>query len=777
MTGRRVRLLTLAALVLLAAVCGPRFEVTNSIAFLIPKEARTEEATLALGIIQSPLVQRMTLGVSGGPGAEAVGRALARELAHHEEVAWVEADQGEDEARQIYDVYFDHRLELASLEPEHDVGIRLEPPSLRAAARRLRARLAGPEAMIHARLAPADPLGLFWDFVKRARTFRGRIDPSTDAGDRRVFYPIQVGLRSSPFDSDRQRPLIDFIESTFSRLADASGAEPVLEMSGMNRFAISSEDSIRADVRLISAVSIIAVVTVFLLVFRSVKSLLAAFVVPLAGFLTALSTALVVAPPVHGLTLAFGFALIGVAIDYPIHVMTHQAFREGAGDTGIAGLGIGRSLVLSGVTTALAFCSISLSGFPGLQAMGLFSAIGVVAALVATVVSLPAFVGARPAPTAPQRALARVLSAWAAVLGRHRLRVAVAVALVLAAIGLGAGRVEWVDDPSVLTNLDREMLEESDRLQMGVGNFEPGQFVVARAGSHEETLRLNEEVLRRLLGLVDEGVIDGFGSASIFLPSKSLQRRNRAAFAAVPHLADRIEAAFVAEGFRPGSFEPFSDHLAAPPPDPLEPEDLEGTPFERVLDLIVPVGGVIGAVTLLSGIHDADVLTEAVADLPGVFFVDQRSTLSRIYRDYRLDAVRMLGVGASVVFGILLLRYRRLGPAALACMPAAVGIGGTLAILGALGIDANVITTISMLMVLGMGVDYGIFAVDAAEDERMIGPSLTSLVVSCGTTLLVFGVLGLSSQPVLRNLGLSTGLGVLLAVGMAPVVCGLGRKS
>jgi predicted exporter len=87
------------------------------------------------------------------------------------------------------------------------------------------------------------------------------------------------------------------------------------------------------------------------------------------------------------------------------------------------------------------------------------------------------------------------------------------------------------------------------------------------------------------------------------------------------------------------------------------------------------------------------------------------------------------------------------------------------------------VNAISLLVVLGMGVDYGVFAVDAAADLERQGSTLTSLLVSCITSVFVFGVLALSGQPVLRAIGLTTGVGVLLALALSPLVLALARRT
>jgi predicted exporter len=80
---------------------------------------------------------------------------------------------------------------------------------------------------------------------------------------------------------------------------------------------------------------------------------------------------------------------------------------------------------------------------------------------------------------------------------------------------------------------------------------------------------------------------------------------------------------------------------------------------------------------------------------------------------------------------------------------------------------------------MGMGVDYGIFMVDCARHRQGLEATMLSLLVSCLTTVFVFGALALSSHAALRAIGMTTGAGILLSLLLAPVslvIAGVGGK-
>jgi predicted exporter len=91
-----------------------------------------------------------------------------------------------------------------------------------------------------------------------------------------------------------------------------------------------------------------------------------------------------------------------------------------------------------------------------------------------------------------------------------------------------------------------------------------------------------------------------------------------------------------------------------------------------------------------------------------------------------------------------------------------------LSVLSAAGHEIHLLHVVSLLVVTGMGVDYGIYLVDAADSHRALGATLSSILLCCLTTIFTFGTLALSSHPGLRAIGLTAALGVACSFLFAP---------
>ena len=77
-------------------------------------------------------------------------------------------------------------------------------------------------------------------------------------------------------------------------------------------------------------------------------------------------------------------------------------------------------------------------------------------------------------------------------------------------------------------------------------------------------------------------------------------------------------------------------------------------------------------VLLITGLakHSPELVVSALSQISGVQYFSQRDVLNRMSQDYQQRAVTMLTAGITVIFLLLLWRYRQPGRAVLALLPA-----------------------------------------------------------------------------------------------------------
>ncbi|MEM7409383.1 MAG: MMPL family transporter [Myxococcota bacterium] len=776
MTDRAIRWSFGAVVALLAAYAVTHLELSTDVTHFLPSESEAEIAVLASRLSDSELTRTMILTLRGPEidDAVAAARGLAERLEGHPEIARLQGELEPERMEEVYQLYFPRRLLFLSSQPETDVPALFEDAALRERARQLKATLALPSSTLQTRLIPADPIGGFERVLQRLGAQRPPLESHdghfvTRERDHAVLF---LTTHHSAFDSAPQARLLAAIDAAFAAVAADAQGPIVLEASGANRFAVAAERSIRRDVNWIAAASFLGVALVFFAFLRSGHFFLLAVFPAVTGILVAAVALRATTGRLDGVTMAFGASLIGVAIDYSIHVLDH--YRLHPDETGRAIVRrLWPSLAVGALTTMASFAGLSLTSFPGFREIGIFATLGVGSALLVTLFVLPAFLSNDGSPRPVPALASRVASGLGNALTRWRSRRGQLLWIPLVCVGAAATllpQLRFEDDLSRLMSLDPELRAEEERVRARVAREESGRVIFALGDDFEAAIAANDAVALRLDAARAAGRVGDFRSLHSLLWSASLQERNAAAVAAIPDAAERVEAAFAAEGFRPEGLAPFRAALAEPPPEPLSPEALRASPLGAlVTPLLLDLGDRAAAVTYLRGATDVAALEAELDGLARVHVFDQRSFMNAIFREFRTTTLQQIGVGCLLVLLVLGLRYRRVRPVLAAFVPSVLVAATVLAGFAALGVEVNLLHVTSLILVMGMGVDYGVFIVDSAGRRGHLDATLLSLLLSCLTTVFVFGTLAISEHGALRAIGATTGVGVLLSFVLAPV--------
>jgi predicted RND superfamily exporter protein len=136
------------------------------------------------------------------------------------------------------------------------------------------------------------------------------------------------------------------------------------------------------------------------------------------------------------------------------------------------------------------------------------------------------------------------------------------------------------------------------------------------------------------------------------------------------------------------------------------------------------------------------------------------------------DAVTTLVVSAVLILLLLFIMERTYTQALLVFAPLSLGLIWTMGTLGWLGIPLSVATVGLSSMILGLGVEYGVFVLTRYNEERdkninqldsmktTVHAIGTAVIGSGLTTIVGFGVLSFASIPMIQHLGQTLALGI-----------------
>jgi predicted exporter len=227
--------------------------------------------------------------------------------------------------------------------------------------------------------------------------------------------------------------------------------------------------------------------------------------------------------------------------------------------------------------------------------------------------------------------------------------------------------------------------------------------------------------------------------------------------------------------FRAGVFAPFvADVEAARNLPPLTPEKFEQSPLgARLESMLVQQGDGWAGLGTLSGVSDPAAFAMLAKETNGaVHLLDLKASTESLIVAYRHRILVALGIAALLLCIAVTLALRSVRRALHVLGPMTLATLLVLVVLRACGIPLSLFHLVSLTLAAGLGLHYALFFERRTGDEREDLRTLHATLVCVASALLVFGVLALSSVPVLRAIGLTVALGVAfhftLSVLMAP---------
>lgn len=599
----------------------------------------------------------------------------------------------------------------------------------------------------------SDPLGLWqaW-WLQRAAVTRVHERDGLAAleGDGLAWALLTYRITRPAFSVSGDTAYGDLL-ATAGRAARQGDAQVRVIAAGIPLHAEAAAARANLEMNVIGWGSLAAVLLLVWLAFRSLRPIVLVGLSLAVGTAAAISVTALVFDRVHLITLVFGASLVGVAEDFGIHYfVARQASPQASPPRVMRFLFPGMALALS--TSVVAYLALGIAPFPGLRQMALFSAVGLVAAFVTVVFWFPLLDRGTPRQTRLSQWLAASLARWPRVRADRRTWIAL---LVLAAIIVpGVLRVDVVDDVRQLQSSPQALIDAQRAAGRLLGTPSPAQFVLVRGNTPDQVLAREEAVKDALAGVVAAGKLEGVLAISDWVPSAARQQADAA-------LADRQEAAV-----RERVAQIVGGAIAAPRGVSAQPLTLDAWLAHPVSNTLRHLwlgregsgqDSGYASVMLLRGLDSPatmPAIEAAVATVPGAEWVDRIAGLSSLLRHYRVLMSWLLLAGAAGVAVLLAWRYGRAGWRAL--VPTLLAAAFSVAVLGWLGVPLQLFSVLALALLLGVGVDYGIFLLEHPGD----GVSWTAIVLGAASTLLAFGLLALSSTPALHAFGMTMLCGV-----------------
>jgi 1-acyl-sn-glycerol-3-phosphate acyltransferase len=654
---------------------------------------------------------------------------------------------------------------------------KLDPARIREYLTTMRRKLAGPEGMVLKEIVAADPIGMIELVGQKVLPLQtGFGDAKIEDGRITSGDGKHVLLMAEPkFPSSNSKDSALLVSQMLGAARDVESHFPGVHIAitGGHRMSVDNATLIKHDARRCILLGMAAMLVLCLTAYRRRWLSTVTFLPSLFGTLMA---GVVLALWQHHLSaIATGFATIaiGITVDYAIYVIYHLDDAAGLDRAGV-GRHVGRlvlPITIGALTTMAAFVVMASSPMHGYQQLGIFGAAGVLFSAAFALVILPLLVPIPKQSGQPPLWLTRLMTRFTTWRG-NKLSWLLLVGLVLSVVtAFGVRRLRFEGDVSKFNGITQPTRADDETIRKTWGDALEMTLVVARGATEEEALQKNDRASELLAHDPDAKAVYSLASVC---PSVATQKVNIARWTAfwTPEQREALQKTLTQIGtelgFRTNAFEIFWQRIETEP-KLLTLEMFRGMPLDQVLNERVALAPGDNAVTTLLKLDNR---LEATARLrqamPEMIVLDQRAFTQHI-----ADLARS-GLSHSAVWvalSVIAIVYFSLGAIELVVatlLPLAFGLLWTFGAMGWLGLPIDMMNSMFVIFIIGVGEDYSVFLVTSKLDEwrgrpQRIAATSASVLISALTTIFGFAVLVFAKHPVLFSMGTTVLLGMVCA--------------
>ncbi|RDK88751.1 1-acyl-sn-glycerol-3-phosphate acyltransferase [Marinirhabdus gelatinilytica] len=540
------------------------------------------------------------------------------------------------------------------------------------------------------------------------------------------------------------------------------------EYFGAVLIAVANAQQIKKDIQFTVGIAMTVLIVIFIVFYRKITIPLILFTPTVFGGLLSVALLYLIRSEISAISLGIGSVLLGVTLDYSLHILTHLRNREP-----IEKLyrDITKPILMSSLTTAMAFLCLLFLDSQALQDLGIFAAVSVLGASVFALLFIPQVYKGKNVQIRKPGLLDRL-----AAFHFHKSKWLLGIIAIFSIVSLFTyNKVVFNKDISKL-NYEPEAATLAKQHLDALTNLASKSIYIAAFGDDtQKALEVNDTVHSILKELDEKDEILSYNSVGALVFSEAVQQQKIARWqsfwdeATVSQTKQSLIESGADFGLKPTTFQQFYSFLESDFTS-VSVSDYSAITSFSVADFISEKEG-ITTVTSLVKVDEPHIekVHNAFKDEPNVLAIDRQEMNETLLGTLKDDFNSLIGYSMLVVLALLLLFFRSFSLTLVTAVPIFLTWFITIGVMGLLGIEFNIFNIIISTFIFGLGVDYCIFITNGMLTEYRTGNKAlslhkTSIVLSVITTILGVGVLIFAKHPALYSISVVSIIGIFSAM-------------
>lgn len=658
---------------------------------------------------------------------------------------------------------------LSASDLEQKIAPLLTPDKVREAMYQNRKRLEQLEGIGRSEMIAKDPLGFSGVILGRlsallpshkAQFYQGQL--LSEDGKHALIIASIAGSGTDTTKAAQIQNLIEDCREELASVTDLNG-KYTLTPVGAYRVALDNETTAKRDVRIAIILTTLGIALLLIFAFPRPLIGLLALLPSTVGAIAALFVCSFFFKSMSIIAIGFGGAIMAFTVDLGI---TYLLFLDQPYTT--YGRQVAREVwsaeLIAVLTTVGAFFLLLISDFKIMAEIGVFSALGVIFALLFVHVVFPKIFPSMPAAAKQSNPILFNAIKKIAAPADWKLIAAIIFGLIM----LFFAKPVFNVDLNAMNSMRQDTITADKKMQSVWGNLSGRCYVLLEAKDINQLRDKDEQLLKMLSVDVQQEKLSPVFLSSVLFPNAELAQNNFAAWQVfwnkerVASLKQNLNKAAIESGFAHDAFTPFwkiiDQKTAASFEIPEKYFEMLGIAKNSAnftqLSLLA-AGKNYNAKDFferisrsgMARLFDADLFNKRLGDF-----------LKKIF----LEIALITSIGLIIVVFLFYLDWQ-LSLAALA--PVAFALAATLGTLKIIGHPLDIPGIMLWIVIMGMGIDYQVYYICTyqrypEETSSAMHTIKLAMFLAAFTTLIGFGVLIFANHVLLRSIGIVSFLGI-----------------
>ncbi|KAB1230052.1 MMPL family transporter [Chryseobacterium viscerum] len=633
--------------------------------------------------------------------------------------------------------------------------------------------LVSPTSLVTKEFIKKDPLGLTFLGIKKLNALNiskdFKLEDSyivTKDGKNLLLF---IDPKNKSNDTKANEAFVDQLNSIKDGINKQFKGKTEISYFGSPVIAVANAKQIKKDIQNTVVISMTVLLILLIYYFRNIFTPVIVFLPTVFSVLLALLVLYFIKDKISAISLSVGAILIGITIDYALHILTHYKHNNNIEELYKE---ITQPIILSSATTAVSFLCLVFVRSEALKDLGLFAAITVILSSITALIIVPQLYKPKEKGEHLNTNFIDKIGAYPYEKNKPLI---IGCSIIILACLFGFRHVGFNEDIGELNYIPKELKISEAKLQKLSDITSKSIYTISYGNSEEEALTRNSELSRFLEKEKKEGKILSYNSiGSIVLSEKDQQKKIEKWNS---FWSDSKKNQTISEltsngnkfGFNASAFDNFNEALHKNYSE-LSLKDYQKVKALQISEFMSNENGFYTVSNVVKvDENKRDTFIKDIEKKHDAIAIDRQQMNENFLGLLKRDFNTLINYSLLAIVLTIIVFFRNFELTILTMFPIVLTGVVTAGILYFLGLELNIFSTVVCTLVFGVGDDFSIFLTQAMQKEHTTGKNelptyRTSIILAVFTTILSIGSLIFAKHPALHSLALVALIGMFSVI-------------